>query len=103
MNLPAGFLDFLVQYADQNKLPVRSLRTGGSSTQTPGAVTTVTIAHGLGGTPTTFRAQAADSNSRGAPSFYLSVDQTNITLNFSSALTAATAYTWVWSAEIILA
>ena len=102
MNLPAVFLDYQIQYADQNRLPTKSLRVGGVSTQTPGAVTTVTIAHGLGGSPTWYFAQPAEANARGAPAFYLTVDKTNITLNFASALTAATSYSWVWAAEIIL-
>lgn len=101
-NLPGDFLDYLIQYQDQHKLSTKILRAGGTSTSTPGAVTTVAIAHGLGGTPTIFTAQAANANARGAPAFYLTVDNTNVTLNFVGALTAATSYSWVWSAEIIL-
>lgn len=78
---------------------------GGVSTSTPGAVTTVNIAHGLGNTsraitPTKFVVQAGDANARGAPTYYVTVGTTNITLNFAAALTAATAYTWNWRAEI---
>lgn len=71
---------------------------GSTSNQTPGAVTTVTIAHGLGVAPTVYHIQPADANARGAPAFFVTVDATNITLTFASALTAATAYTWAWSA-----
>lgn len=71
---------------------------GGISTQTPGAVTTVTIPHGLGGglSPNAVSIEPGNTNARGAPSFYITVDATNITLNFSSALTAATVYVWHW-------
>ena len=72
---------------------------GGVSTQTPGAVTTVTIPHGLGSKPSWYSAQPASANARGAPAFYLSADNSNIILNFASALTAATAYSWVWVAS----
>ena len=102
MNLPQEFLDYQIQYADQNKLPTKSLRAGGGSNQTPGAVTAVNIPHGLGGMPTWYFAQPAEADARGAPAFFLSADNTNITLNFASALTAATSYSWVWAAEIIL-
>lgn len=73
---------------------------GGSSTQTPGAVATVTIAHGLSAAPTKVSVQAGDVNSRGEPTFHITFDATNITLNFSANLIGATAYTWVWRAEI---
>lgn len=72
---------------------------GGASTQTPGAVTTVNIAHGLGYTPALISVEAGDANARGAPSMYISADGTNVILNFSAALTAATAYTWRWIAS----
>ena len=71
---------------------------GGTSTQTPGAVTTVNIAHGLGVAPSTYAVQPANTNARGAPAFFLSADATNITLNFASALTASTSYSWIWQA-----
>jgi hypothetical protein len=35
------------------------------------------------------------------PSMYLTADATNVTLNFSAALTAATPYTWLWDAEAL--
>jgi hypothetical protein len=71
---------------------------GNVSTQTPGAVTTVTIAHGLGVAPTVYSVQPGNANARGAPAFFVTVDATNITLTFASALTAATSYTWAWLA-----
>lgn len=75
----------------------------GASTQTPGAVSTVTIAHGLGATgriviPTRMTVQPGDANARGAPAFYLTATASNIVLTFASVLTAATAYTWNWQA-----
>jgi hypothetical protein len=76
----------------------RGIQMGGSSTTTPGAVTTVAIAHGLGVTPTMFDARPGDTNARGAPAYHVTADATNITLNFASALTGATAYTWIWQA-----
>lgn len=100
-NLSGDFLDYIVQYVDQNKLPTKTLRVGGVSTQTPGAVTAVTIAHGLGGTPTWYFVQPAGVNAAAASGYYLTADETNVTLNFSSVLTAATSYSWVWAAEII--
>lgn len=101
LSLPPEFLDMIPQYVAQNPVSTKILRAGGTSTQTPGAVTAVTIAHGLGGTPTWFLVQPAGVNSRAQPTVYLSADQTNITLNFSAALTAATVYSWVWAAEIL--
>lgn len=77
---------------------VRLPMAGGTSTQTPGAVSSVTIAHGLGYTPGRFSVEAGDTNARGAPAFYLSADGTNVTLTFASNLTAATSYTWRWLA-----
>lgn len=73
---------------------------GGVSTQTPGAVATVTIPHGLGVVPSWYTVQPASVNARGAPAYHLTADATNVTLNFASNLTAATAYAWVWSAHI---
>jgi hypothetical protein len=75
--------------------PVR----GALSTSTPGAVATVVIAHGLGYTPTAISMEPADANARGAPTYYVTADDTNLTLNFSSNLTAATAYSWRWMAS----
>lgn len=71
---------------------------GGTNTQTPGAVTTVTIPHGLGVSPTKFSAQAGDVNAASAPTFFVTANATDLTLTFTSALTAATSYTWVWTA-----
>lgn len=73
---------------------------GGSSTQTPGAVTTVSIAHGLGVAPTRCNINFGDANSRSAPAFYITFTATNIVLNFASTLTASTAYTWIWEAGV---
>lgn len=77
---------------------------GGISTTTPGAVTTVSIAHGLGLStrtiaPTKFVVQAGDANARGAPAYFVTVTTANVVLNFVSALTAATPYTFNWRAE----
>ncbi len=71
---------------------------GGVSTQTPGAVSTVNIPHGLEVAPSGFSAQAADANARGAPAFYLTVNEANIVLHFAANLAAATAYSWAWTA-----
>lgn len=71
----------------------------GTSTQTPGAVATVTIAHGLTLAPTAMVVQPANANARGAPAFHVTADATNLTLTFASNLTAATSYAWNWRAE----
>jgi hypothetical protein len=68
------------------------------STTTPGAVSTVNIAHGLGYTPRIFQAERGDVNARGAPAYHVTADGTNVILNFASNLTGATAYTWNWTA-----
>lgn len=101
LNLPDAFLNYLIQYADQNKLANKTLRKGGLFTSTTGAVGAVAIPHGLGGTPTWYFAAPGNANARGAPAFYLTSDNTNFTLTFASNLTAATSYQWVWAAEII--
>lgn len=72
---------------------------GGTSTQTPGAVATVTITTGLSTPPTMYNVTPADANARGAPTFHVTVSGNNIVLNFSANLTAATAYTWAWTAS----
>lgn len=69
---------------------------GGTSTSTPGAVTTVNIAHGLGVAPTKFDARPGNTNARGAPAYSVTADATNVILSFASALTAATSYSWNW-------
>jgi Pectate lyase superfamily protein/Right handed beta helix region len=73
---------------------------GGTSTQTPGAVATVNIAHGLAAAPTNYLVLPGDANARGEPTFFLTADATNIILNFSANLAAATSYTWRWRAEV---
>lgn len=73
---------------------------GGTSTQTPGVVATVTIAHGLPKTPIAFNVNPANTNARGAPAFMVTADGTNITLSFVSNLTGAISYAWVWSASV---
>lgn len=83
---------------DNNAVGYQFNAKGGTSTQTPGAVTTVTIAHGMGIGPNSVIVDAGDANARGAPAFHITWDATNITLTFASALTAATAYTWRWIA-----
>lgn len=75
------------------------MRAGGKSTQTPGAVATVNIAHGLATTPVRFGVQPADSDARGAPAMSVTADGTNIILTFASNLTAAVAYEWQWWAD----
>jgi hypothetical protein len=77
------------------RLPVK----GGVFSSTPGAVTTVNIAHGLGYTPQIFDAQPGSVNSRGAPLYHVTADGTNVILTFASALTAATVYVWNWMAS----
>lgn len=72
---------------------------GGTSTQTPGAVSTVNIAHGLAAAPTTAVVQPANANARGAPAYFVTFDATNVVLTFASNLTAATSYAWNWRAE----
>ena len=84
-------------------------KNGGTFTATPGAVTTVNIPHligdnnGSGNQPIVpsriVMPVAANAAARGAPLFYLTADASNITLNFASALTAATSYSWYWGAE----
>lgn len=73
---------------------------GGISTQTPGAVATVNIPHGLGVAPNRFTALPNNANARGAPSVYVTADATNVILNFSANLAGATSYAWVWTAGI---
>lgn len=75
------------------------LANGGLSSQTPGLVATVTIAHELATTPATVSVTPANANARGAPAFYASADDTNITLTFASNLAGSTAYEWYWRAE----
>jgi hypothetical protein len=72
---------------------------GGINTQTPGAVTTVTIVHGCNYTPSRVHVTPANAAARDAPNFHATVDGTNITLTFASALTAATSYSWHWQAS----
>lgn len=78
---------------------------GGVSSTTPGAVTTVSIAHGMGIAPngvtvTPANAAARDLMDNGAGGttrvnpFHVTFDATNITLNFRAALAAATVYAW---------
>lgn len=73
------------------------LRRGAYSAQ-PGAVTSFTIAHGLGTTPTSWWVTAQDTDAQTAPDMYVTADGTNLTLNFLAALNAATTYQWVWGA-----
>lgn len=73
---------------------------GGTSTSTPGNVSTVNIPHGLGVTPQRFSAEPANANAAAATGFYRTADATNVVLHFSPALTAATVYAWNWSASI---
>jgi hypothetical protein len=71
---------------------------GGTFTSTTGATVTVNIAHGLPAAPTKFSAQPANANARGAPLFHVTADGTNVILNFASALTVSTSYSWNWIA-----
>lgn len=80
--------------------PGYATEAGGVNTQTPGATSTVNIPHGLAATPTFANVNFGDANSRGAPAFYITFTTTNIVLNFVSNLAGATAYTWVWSAQV---
>lgn len=76
---------------------------GGSSNQTPGAVSVVNIAHGLSGTPTRYGALPADANAKALQltnPYGVTVDGTNVILTFTANLVAATAYTWAWQAAI---
>lgn len=106
-DISSNALSQLVSYLDQfnptisvdNVAGAGLQARGGTSTQTPGAVAVVTIAHGLGGTPTAFSAFPASVNARGAPLYHLTADATNVTLNFVANLAAATAYSWVWLAS----
>ncbi len=75
----------------------------GPSTQTPGAVTVVNIAHGLGATPTGFTALPGDANAANpalASPYYVTADATNVILTFNAVLTVATQYLWVWTATL---
>ena len=83
---------------DNNSVGYEFNAKGGVSTQTPGAVTTVNIAHGLGTAPQGVSVEPNNANARGAPSMHVTFDATNIILNFSAALTAATSYQWTWLA-----
>jgi hypothetical protein len=91
----AGSLGFI---RDNNTVGYQFNSKGGTSTQTPGAVTTVNIPHSMGIAPNSAIVQPGDANARGAPAFFITWDATNIILNFVSALTAATSYTWRWVA-----
>jgi hypothetical protein len=94
-HVEAGSLGFI---HDNNAVGYQFNAKGGVSTQTPGAVTTVNIAHGMGIGPNSVSVEPGDANARGAPAYYITWDATNIILNFVSALTAATSYTWRWMA-----
>lgn len=72
---------------------------GATFTSTPGAVTTLNIAHGLAQTPTIFDARPNNTNARGAPLYSVTADGTNVILTFASALTTATSYAWNWHAR----
>ncbi len=71
----------------------------GYQSSTPGAVTSYTFAHGLSVTPTNVMITPGNAAARDAPRFHASAGSTNITLTFASALAAATAYAWHWTAE----
>jgi hypothetical protein len=78
---------------------------GGVSTQTPGAVTTVNIPHGLGNsshavTPKKFTVQPSNTLARGLSAFSVTATSTNLVLTFASALAASTSYAWQWFAEL---
>lgn len=82
------------------------LIAGGTFTSTPGTVTAIAIPHGLvdgstgaGAIPTMFMVEPANVASRGAPAYHLTADATNVNIVFASALTIATAYSWVWLAK----
>jgi hypothetical protein len=74
----------------------------GISTQTTGAVTTVTIPHGLTtsllATPTKITVQPANAATANAGAYYINVGTTNITLAYSSTLAGSTSYSWYWTA-----
>lgn len=74
---------------------------GGTLTSTPGAVATVSIPHGLAAAPTFFNAERGNANARGAPAYNVTADATNVILNFASNLTAATSYSWNWTASLL--
>jgi hypothetical protein len=73
----------------------------GTHTSTPGAVMSITIPHGVAGPgwPDEVHVVPANANAALAPTWHVSVDATNILLTFTSPLTAATSYSWRWSAE----
>lgn len=87
-----------ITLSPQAALTIARSLPAGISTQTPGAVSTVTIPHGQAVVPRSVQITPASATARGAPLFYISLDSTNITLNFASALTAATSYSWAWLA-----
>jgi hypothetical protein len=105
---PSGVFDLslaptLLDIANNYGTPGFPTETGGTSTQTPGAVTTVTIPHGIGGashamTPSRISVTPANAAAAGK-AFSVSADNTNITLTFAAALAASTAYAWAWTAE----
>lgn len=71
---------------------------GSISSQTPGAVTAVTIAHGLGAVPTVYIATPASGGAITAGQFSITANSANIELRYAAALTAATAYGYSWIA-----
>ena len=67
----------------------------------PGAVASFTVAHGLLTTPTSVVVTPQNTNARAvSPQPNVTVDATNITFNFSAALSAATTYAWFWNAVV---
>jgi hypothetical protein len=83
-----------------NRKSFTDVPNGGTFTSTPGAVTTLNIPHGLATAPTGKSVERGDANARGAPAYHVTADGTNLILNFASALTAATSYTWNWTAFV---
>lgn len=84
---------------DGSSNTIRAL-AGGTSTQTPGAVASVSIAHGLGAAPTIYSVIPGSVSAASAGIFYVTAGATNLVAIYASALTAATEYSYQWSAAV---
>jgi hypothetical protein len=65
-----------------------------------GTTSTIVIAHGLTGTPTYATVTPSNSSASLAPSYYVVVDSTNVTITFDAFLENGTTCTYWWRAEV---
>lgn len=79
-------------------VPAAAALRGGIHTSTPGAVGSITIAHGVGSTPTKFGVTPGNAAARTAALPYITADATNLTVNFAGTLAPATEYKFNWFA-----